>query len=340
MKSFFVFSSPHLYYMENLSPISYYLEKNGHNVYQSFYSTRSTSPEHQEYVVRGGSNNLLKKFFEEKIKVDAVILTQCWWLYERKIVSECAKRNIPYFIVEHAPQMLLYDKKRARYRSSIRGAKAHYMWGTLSKKIMIKSGCSDNLPIGGSPRLDLINNIGNSNYIKKKYGKKIISLYTTSNVMSPDYLPLQLENIQKWAGLNDYSVVIKKHPRFSINKALSSSIDKNIVKVFEETDFESNIHLINASNIVAFSFPGSMMIPAAVLGKKIVSLYGKSSNPEVKKYANSYQASIFNYIDQDFRKVEDWSPDLNALKKYSKLNLFRPKEGSAAYISKKILAEL
>lgn len=274
---FFIYCSPHYYYIENLLPVAKRLEAIGHEVHFCSEDVKEKKTQHI------GTMDV-DAFLKTRKKFDAVILTQCWCLKDKSIAERCAKRNIPFYIFEHAPQMLFYDAGKAKYRGSINGARAHFMWGKASAEVMKTSGCKENLPIIGSPRLEIIKNItrGHSKIVSE-YGKRYIAVYTTSDRMMPKDFPVNLKLIKHYADKNGYNLYLKNHVKYTKRP-------RGIKRYTHGKALEFQF-LAQASKVF-FAFPSSVMIPAAWLDKDVYTLFGNHENEKVKKYAKDH-AHIF-----------------------------------------------
>lgn len=313
---FFLYCSPHYYYRENLRPIAKGLKAMGNEVVFSSHDIN-----HIETVFENDLKlkSPLEDFIKKKVNYDAVLLTQSWWLNDKRVANSCVDRGIPFFILEHAPQMVQY--RVVKYRSHLNGGRAHFMWGKESQRLMRESGCSEELPVMGSPRLERMKSIVADEKLKLKYsgGREIISIYTTSaKMMSPNFNK-RLSGIYKEIMRSDkYNLVLKDHVKFNSRKMVKG-FNSERVKVFSETD--RDLDFLKISDYVLFCFPSSVMIPAFYFGKPIYSLYRDHHVPQIKNYSKKHK-SIIGEVGKNFIKdIERFHPNKTLYSEWLDANL-------------------
>jgi len=281
---FFLFCSPHYYYIKNLMPIAQRLRELGHDV---VFSSQDYSGKETVYFNDLDLGSPLSEF-KKGVKFDVVLLTQCWWLEDKVVADICNKRNTPFYILEHAPQMVQY--RVVKYRTHLNGARAHFMWGNESQRLMRESGCKELLPVMGAPRLSNLEDVTIEDGLIDKYsnGRKIISVYTTSEKMMSPGFSKSLNRLKVAILANDrYNLVLKDHVKFSSDKLVS---DTDRVRVFSEVDRE--LEFLKISDYIIFCFPSSVMIPAAFYKKKMFNLYHEHNNKSICKYADEHKNII------------------------------------------------
>lgn len=301
---FFLYCSPHYYYRENLRPIAKELKAMGHEV---VFSSHDASDVETVFENDLKLKSPLEDFVAKKVNYDAVFLTQSWWLNDKRVAESCNNRGIPFFILEHAPQMVQY--RVVKYRSHLNGGRAHFMWGRESKRLMQEAGCSEELPVMGSPRLEKMKSVVSDEELKLKYsgGREIISIYTTSaKMMSPDFHKRLRSVYSKVAKGDKYNLVLKDHVKFDSRK-ITKGFDPGRVKVFSETD--RDLDFLKISDHVLFCFPSSVMIPAFYFGKPVYSLYGDHHVPQIKAYSQKHKDVIGEVGKTFIKDIERFHPN-------------------------------
>jgi hypothetical protein len=258
-----------------------------------------------------GDKDALVNFFQNKKKYDFIILTQAWWYMERKIINHCKKNSIPFYIVDHAPIMSVYndpfDKKSHLYRSNLNGAKAFFAYGKCTEDIMRQRGCRERIVSIGSPRFEhLVRKIN-----VKKSKENLAIIYDTSARMDDLNVINLIKNIQKVSDINFY---VKEHSRSKHN--YNFIYKKNLNKYINQ---ENEIHLLEKSKFCFYTFPSSTMIVAAMVGVHMVSGYNNHFDDSIKKYSKKYKDIIFEY-NNNYLKLEkflDTKPDYSNFIKYN-----------------------
>ncbi|WP_425395013.1 hypothetical protein [Aeoliella sp.] len=333
---FLVFSSLRQFYSENLLPIASYLESRGHQVDFSAYYTRLGDHDHVERVLLGRRDSPYSEFMRGELRPDAVIMSQCWWGQEPDVVEKCNQRDIAFYLIEHAAQMMPGYGKRHEYRLDIRGARAHFMWGKESRRIMkgnpTTGCCNGPLTIGGAPRLD-----GLAHYERSE--EPLAILYTGNNdrYEELDDYPRRLAKLQRWIKGHGMELVIRPHPRKRLDQL--GDLDPSVTRVHAGGTTEENLALLARAKFTIFPSPSSMMIPAAVMRKRIVCWYEHHPQTPFRLHIQRNR-KVFAISQGELTRVADSPLNERAYQKFVDRNLFRPPEGAAAYIGKLVLGNL
>lgn len=322
-----LFCSPHYYYVDNLKPLAKSFSID-HNVFFSSINIEKTEKVHVNNIGRELS---IYDFLNKKVNFDFVILTQSWWLLDKVVANFCKNNNIPFYIVEHAPQMLWY--KNVPYRSSLNGARAHFMWGKNSAKIMRKCGCKSDLPIVGAPRLEPLLHSEKNNYNSSER----FAIYTTSQAMMPDNFLKKFILIQKYCENNNIKLFLKNHVKFDIN-TIKRYLNKDITRVYKNINTKKDIEFISSLNKLFFCFPSSVMIPSLYLKKDCYSLYGDHKNKYIANYSNKYK-SILPVVNYNLKDAFNAKKDSKARDNWINNNLLY-KESSFELIKKHIYGDI
>lgn len=270
------YSSPYTYYNENLEPLARYFTKLGHKVFSSF---DLGSNELDSFTLNTAKYSA--DFLNKKLKVDTVVLTQCWWGTDQLIAKECNIRKIKFYIIEHGAPMVRYTqsngKKSHLYRASSLNAHRYFSYGKAGVDIMKSVGYSGkNLPIGSSKIENMLNKI--------KTKKKGTVLFDTSNKMDDPKLVDKFLDFVK--NNTEQNFIIREHSRSPnfYRKALKYPnvvLDKGLQE-HELYEYENFI----------FSFPSSAMLVPALLNKSISTLYDNHFCLEARAYHIKYAKYI------------------------------------------------
>lgn len=285
-----LFSSPYQYYLENLIPLSKFLKKQGHTVYASY-----CLKDNEEFSMLDDNKvEYSRKFLNDILKVDMVILVQSWWGRDNLIAKKCNTDGIPFYIVDHAPPIIKYTQadgtKSHLYRGNPLGPEKYFSYGPNTVKIMRDVGYKGKNIVVGSSRVEQMI----ANITKKKEG---YVLFDTSNKMEDKKI---VSKFLKFVKHNeDKQFIIREHSRSPqyFRKALQfPNVKLGNVKheysLFEYSDF-------------IFSFPSSAMIVPALLDKNIYSIYDEHFCLEARRFYKQYQDCIIRLgddkkIDVDF----------------------------------------
>jgi len=326
-----LFCSPWQYYLENLKPISEHLIRIGHSVNMSYFLSRKNNIKAKEIILHSTfDGSIYKKFINGDYKPDAVILTQCWWEFEREVVSKCNERNIPFFLLEHAPQMVLYNKRASRYRGDVKGAIHHFMWGETSRSIMQSMNHKMSLPVVGSPRMD---EAFRKSEINKKYSDSVVFYTTSSPYSSKDIFEKIYEVNNKCFNLGK-RLVIKMHPRFNLslksNARLKNYIDSEKIEVIGNIKTKKSFDIMMSSYAHIYDFPSSLMCASAYYEKPIYSSFYNSEISPISIYSKSFQNI------KDLGKSDTINYSKNFLEKNLKINNFNSSKVIVDEILRKI----
>lgn len=282
------YSSPYLYYAENLIPVARLFQKYGHKVYASA-NTNLKDLNQETDILSNQAVTYSKDFLSGNLESDIVILTQPWWYRDQEIAAKCVKSKIPFYIIDHAPPMISYSEANGKsshlYRANLNGARAFFAYGEETKKIMRAKGCKEHIVPIGSPRIHYYLR----NIVQDNNESKNILLFDTSHRMEDLKILKIYEKLKK--ELTDYNILIREHSRsthkFS-NKNLS--LDPEYIAVAK-------------SDICIFTFPSSAMLLPALLNKKIISLYSNHFSKDAREYAVKYRNEFLNYPDMSFKEI-------------------------------------
>lgn len=286
-----LFCSPWEYYLENLTPIAEYLISIGHSVNMSYFLSRKKDIKAKEVILHSTFNgSIYKKFINGDYQPDAVILTQCWWEFEREVVNKCNERNIPFFLLEHAPQMVLYNKRTSKYRGDLKGAVHHFMWGDASKSIMQSINPKMSLPVVGSPRMD---EAFKKSEMNKKYLDSVV-FYTTSSTYSSKDIFEKISKISDKCSDIGKRLVIKMHPRFNIslksNIQLKNYINSQNIELIGNIKTRESFDIMMSSYAHIYDFPSSLMCASAYYKKPMYSSFYNSEINAISIYSKSFQS--------------------------------------------------
>lgn len=288
MLNIFLFSSPWKYYMENLMPVADEFSSRGHAVVMSYYLNRTNKNSKEIFHIKqniGGYKELMSGAYTP----DVVILTQPWWEYEKNVVKVCKDKEIPFFVLEHSPQMLIYNKKASNYRKDIMGAKAHIMWGEESFNIMKELGANTDLPILGSPRIEWA--IENCKNVEKE---NLAVVYTTSWVYTSDDFLKKIKDIHIMTKKEGWKLEVQAHPRFHKNNDAFKYIYENKIPFHQGISTIDSISLLKRSKINIYDFPSSIMPLSCLLQNDMYSMYHNNSIKEIREYASNHDSFVKN----------------------------------------------
>ena len=329
MLNVFLFSSPWKYYMENIMPLADVFSNMGHKVVMSYFLNRVNKDSNEIFHIKqniGGYQDMVSG----KYTPDLVILTQPWWEYEKNIVKICKEKSIPFFVLEHSPQMLIYNQKASNYRKNIMGAKAHIMWGEESFNIMKKLGANAELPILGSPRIEWA--LKKSKDVNKE---NLVVIYTTSWVYTSDNFFENIKNVHMMTKKKGWKLEIQAHPRFHKNNEAFRYISENKIPFHQNTSTIDSIHLMKRSKINIYDFPSSVMPISCLFQNDIYCTYSNSNIKEIREYSKSHNSFIKDLSKLDIKyKNENLHEKNNFLKK----NLSIDKKDSSKRIYEYILS--
>ena len=276
----FLYSSPYLYYVENLIPLAQYFIEQGHEVYGS-YRLSDTGDEYS--MLDNDKSKNSKVFLKGKLDVDVVILTQPWWYRDNLIAKYCNDKGIKFYIVDHAPPMIKYTQKDGKkshlYRSDGLGARCYFAYGQATSDIMKQVGYKGNIYISGSSRIEKM-------ILEQQDNKKGSVVFDTSNRIEDNKLLNKF--IEFSQNHKDEQFFIHEHSRSPnvYRKALkydNVSLIKNI----------SESRLFEYSKFI-YTFPSSAMLVPALLNKKMYSLYDEHFCLEAREYHKKYEQCIFS----------------------------------------------
>jgi hypothetical protein len=274
--------------MENLMPVADEFSSKGHKVVMSYYLSRMNKNSNEVFHTKqniGGYEDLISGIYNP----DIVILTQPWWEYEKNVVKVCKERNIPFFVLEHSPQMLVYNKKASNYRKNIMGAKAHIMWGEESFNIMNDLGANSKLPILGSPRVEWA-----MKSCKDVNKENLVVIYTTSWVYTSDNFYKKVKEIHSMVKEKGWKLEVQAHPRFHKNNDAFEYINKNKIPFHQNISTVDSVTLLKKSKINIYDFPSSLMPLSCLFNNDIYSTYCDSDIKEIKEYGKVHQSFIKN----------------------------------------------
>ncbi len=285
---FFLYSSPYLYYKDNLVSLAEFLKNQGHEVYASY----RLSIDGDEYsMLTEDIVSYSKDFLNNKIKPDYVILTQCWWYADQEISKLAREKNISVLIVDHAPPMIRYieknGKKSHQYRKNLMNAQNFYAYGQNTIDIMKKVGCKESMLAVGSARIDSMMKL-----IKNK--KQGYVIFDTSARMEDHTI---LKSIEKFIQKNpDKEFIIREHSRSS--------------KIYGKLKY-SNVSISNESEYLSyeysdfiFTFPSSAMLIPALLNKNIYAVYKNHYCVEAQEFYKKYKKT---FVELGQSKLKDYS---------------------------------